>query len=217
MSRKITLTEVRKADYIGLPGEKGMYSRLTIPDGWLEVAYEVWEGSHSRLHWVQAPATKRVRREAFKRVFYRELREALGKLRDDGGYLKVVEKHSGRMPFNGGEYGFWREYTPLPGGKWRVEYFTTADFHYCKGCGNFHEPPDCDPEEVTEAEILEEIKFENLPPSDQQGRWWREEWEGDKLVLVKIDQTGHDYEACQFDGGCCRCYPCNHPGCCSDD
>jgi len=166
---KITLKEVKKADYIGLPGEKGMYSRLTIPDGWLEVAYEVWEGSHSYLRYRLAPATKRVRREAFRRVFYQQLLSVLGRLSDDGGYLKVFHP--------GGEY----IYRCKGWGKWEVMYHT-----YCPGCG-IHES-----REVTEADVFESIKFENLPPSAQQGNWWRMKWKGDKLVMVEIDQTGHD-------------------------
>ena len=210
MSRKITLAELKKADYIGLPGEKGMYSRLTIPDGWLEVGYPTSNG----YHWVSAPADKRVRREAFKRVFYRELLSALAKLREDGGYLKVVDTHPGRKQFDGGEYGFWREYTSLPNGKWKVEYFSTCDgFHYCRGCGSFHEPPDCSPRQVSEGELWESINFNDLPPSHQQGGWWKEKWEGDRLLSLTIDQTGHDYTPCLEEGGCRKCYPCNHPRC----
>lgn len=53
MAGKITLREVKKSQYLYLPGEKGGFSRLRIPQGWLEVAYPTSRG----LRWKYAPAS----------------------------------------------------------------------------------------------------------------------------------------------------------------
>lgn len=46
---------------------------------------------------------------------------------------------------NGGDYSFWRNFHPLPGGGYEVHYCTSADFKYCPKCGRFYQRGDsCD-------------------------------------------------------------------------
>jgi hypothetical protein len=68
---------------------------------------------------------------------------------------------------NGGAYGFWTTYRYIGGGKYQVEFNTTADFEYCSACGSFS--CCCDGEHLvaTDEDVWERIReAENDPSPD---------------------------------------------------
>lgn len=128
-------------------------------------------------------------------------------------YVIAIDKHPGRYPNNGGEYGYSRRLWNMGNGKWEVEYRTTAEFDYCQKTGQFQDCPRCpdwrdgsctlDWETVSDAEVTELIdRYPGGGDTDDNGR-----------PYGIIDATGHERCPCRYDGGCIECYPCNHEGC----
>lgn len=59
-------------------------------------------------------------------------------------YLNDFMEYDDRLCNNGGRYGFWKKYTFLGNGNWKVSYGTTAEFDYCPVCGQFNDHYDED-------------------------------------------------------------------------
>ncbi|GIV22173.1 MAG: hypothetical protein KatS3mg023_3924 [Armatimonadota bacterium] len=116
-------------------------------------------------------------------------------------YLSVTDKHSGRYPCTGGDYGYGRDLYPVTDVQGQitgavVRYWTTAWLDFCGHRGEFQQ---CSPwcqYEIVPIENLDEEVREALLRGDE-----------------RYDATGHSYSECLVDGGCIYCYPCYHEEC----
>lgn len=131
-------------------------------------------------------------------------------------YIAIVDRHAGRYPNNGGEYGYSRRLWNQGDGTWEVEHHAMAEmqnqychkygvWQYCSDCPERDEFGECRAEyaTLTDAEIAELTdRFPSGGGTDLDGR-----------LFGIIDVTGHENKSCRYEGGCIECYPCGHVSC----
>lgn len=71
----------------------------------------------------------------------------------------LVYKHAGMACFTGGEYSREEVYEHHGGDKWVRGWWSSAwqEWDFCRGCGRFHEPPECDKTQITTDKVLENL------------------------------------------------------------
>jgi len=141
--------------------------------------------------------------------------------------IRVITQHAGRACWNGGEYREGYDLIPHGEGEFIRKYWSSSDFfmcpvtgqyNSCKRCNrNFCEEYEVEIDKIVE-ELLEKYGYDEC---DYEETIYKEvkdgfEKEVKEVKYIEIDATGHDYAACNHEGGCIICHPCNHVDCAGD-